>query len=53
MCTSLGGQAIRRAKSPASDIDCATKLNRIPRLGRLRLRGPGSAQDEFTLSAIS
>ena len=26
MCTSLGGQAIRRATSPASDIERATKL---------------------------
>jgi transposase len=28
-------------------------LKRILRLGRLRLRGPGGAQDEFTLAAIA
>ncbi len=28
-------------------------LKRILRLGRLRLRGPRSAQDEFTLGAIA
>ena len=28
-------------------------LKRIPRLGRLRLRGPGGAQDEFVLAAIA
>jgi hypothetical protein len=28
-------------------------LKRILRLGRLRLRGPGGAQDEFVLAAIA
>jgi hypothetical protein len=28
-------------------------LKRILRLGRLRLRGPHGAQDEFTLAAIA
>jgi hypothetical protein len=28
-------------------------LKRILRLGRLRLRGPHAAQDEFTLAAIA
>lgn len=28
-------------------------LKRILRLGRLRLRGPRGAQDEFTLAAIA
>ena len=28
-------------------------LKRILRLGRLRLRGPSGAQDEFTLAAIA
>jgi len=37
MCTSLGGQAIRRATSPASDIERATKL--------IASRGSGGSDD--------
>jgi hypothetical protein len=32
---------------------CSPILKRILKLGRLRLRGPRGAQDEFTLAAIA
>jgi hypothetical protein len=47
-------EAFERSRSDRKRVEMLfAHLKRILRLGRLRLRGPRGAQDEFTLAAIA
>jgi hypothetical protein len=49
-----GTEAFERSRHDRKRIEMRfAHLKRILRLGRLRLRGPRGAQDEFTLAAIA
>jgi Transposase DDE domain len=49
-----GTEAFERSRHDRKRIEARfAHLKRILRLGRLRLRGPRGAQDEFTLAAIA
>src|SRR5215475_12570898 len=41
------------SRAATENVSLFAHLKRILRLGRLRLRGPRGAQDEFTLAAIA
>jgi hypothetical protein len=50
----VGTEAFERSRRERKKIEMRfAHLKRILRLGRLRLRGPRGAQDEFTLAAIA
>ena len=50
----VGTQAFKQSRRDRKRIEMRfAHLKRILRLGRLRLRGPRGAQDEFTLAAIA
>jgi transposase len=50
----VGTEAFERSRCERKKIEMRfAHLKRILRLGRLRLRGPFAAQDEFTLAAIA
>jgi hypothetical protein len=47
-------EAFERSRRHRKSVEMLfARLKRILRLGRLRLRGPCGAQDEFTLAAIA
>ena len=49
-----GTEAFQRSRDDRKRVEMLfAHLKRILRLGRLRLRGPRGAQDEFTLAAIA
>jgi hypothetical protein len=49
-----GTEAFERSRHDRKRVEMLfAHLKRILRLGRLRLRGPSGAQDEFTLAAIA
>jgi hypothetical protein len=51
---SLGTESFEQSRRERKKIEMRfAHLKRILRLGRLRLRGPRGAQDEFTLAAIA
>ena len=55
VCASwVGTEAFEQSRRERKRIEMRfAHLKRILRLGRLRLRGPRGAQDEFTLAAIA
>jgi hypothetical protein len=54
VCSFAGTEAFEQSQHDRKRIQMRfAHLKRILRLGRLRLRGPRGAQDEFTLAAIA
>src|SRR5262245_51668454 len=53
-CTALAGtEAFEQSRRNRKRVEMLfAHLKRILRLGRLRLRGPRGAQDQFTLAAV-